>query len=195
MRYQFNDKQLKKILDNLTVCVDTRENANQHIIDFFNGKKIPYKTQKLPFGDYSIMLPENSFEGQKQDIYFYDDFVIERKANLDELAGNLKDDASRLKKELAHLNMNKIKFYIFLEDEKYHEHIRNGEYRSEYDPFTFMQRLKKGIEAEYSTMIIPVSKKCMGSEIYYTLQAFVYALFKHKGFILDESESDINGSL
>jgi hypothetical protein len=55
-----------------------------------------------------------------------------------------------------------------------------------------MQRIKKGIEAEYNTVIVPVDKQVMGSEIYYTLQAFVYALFKHKGFILEESESDIN---
>lgn len=192
MRFQFNDKQLKKILDNLIVCVDTREQSNQHIINFFNRKKIKYKVQKLPLGDYSIMLPKNSYEGQVQDIYFYDDFVIERKADLDELAGNLKEDAARLKKELAHLNMNRIKFYIFIEDLNYEENLRNANYRSQYDAFTLMQRLYKGIEAEYNTMIIPVSKDCIGSRIYYTLQAWVYALFKHKGFILEESESDIN---
>ena len=41
-------------------------------------------------------------------------FVVERKANIDELANNLKDDAARLKKELAHLNKYNIEFYIFL---------------------------------------------------------------------------------
>lgn len=68
--------------------------------------------------------------------------------------------------------------------------LRNGNFRSQYDPFTLMQRIKKGIEAEYNTVIVPVDKKCMGSEIYYTLQAFVYALFKHKGFIINNSKED-----
>ena len=66
MRYKFTDKQLKKILDNLIICIDSREQSNQHIIDFFNKKKIPYKVMKLSLGDYSIMLPKGSFDGQSQ---------------------------------------------------------------------------------------------------------------------------------
>lgn len=87
------------------------------------------------------------------------------------------------------MNKYDIKYFFFVEDKDFHENLRNGNYRSQYDPFTLMQRIKKGIEAEYNTVIVPVDKKCMGSEIYYTLQAYVYNLFKHKGFIL-ESEVD-----
>ncbi len=39
MEFKFKDKELKKILDNLTIIIDSREQANQHIIDFFNKKK------------------------------------------------------------------------------------------------------------------------------------------------------------
>ncbi|NFE85321.1 ERCC4-type nuclease [Clostridium botulinum] len=190
MQWKFNDKELKKVLDNLTIVVDTREQANQHIIDFFNKKKIPYVVEKLPFGDYSCKIPIGSFEYQGRDIYFNNDIVIERKNSIDEIAGNLKEDAARLKKELAHMNMHDIKYFFFVEDKDFHENLRNGNYRSQYDPFTLMQRIKKGIEAEYNTVIVPVDKKCMGSEIYYTLQAYVYNLFKHKGFIL-EGEGEI----
>ena len=49
MMYKFNQKEIKKILDSLVIIVDTRENANSHIIDFFNNKKIPYSIEKLPF--------------------------------------------------------------------------------------------------------------------------------------------------
>ena len=38
--YNFNKKEIKYILDNLTICVDSRENSNKYIIDFFNKKKI-----------------------------------------------------------------------------------------------------------------------------------------------------------
>ena len=190
MRYRFTDKQLKKILDNIIICVDSRENANKHIIDFFNKKKIPYVVEKLPFGDYSCKIKAGSFEGQEKDIYFTNDFVVERKANIDEICGNLKDDAARLKKELAHLNKYGIEFYIFLEDENYELNLRNANYRSQYDAFTLMQRIYKGIEAEYNTMVIPVPKSCMGSKIYYFLQARVYNLLKHKGFILESEEKE-----
>ena len=192
MQWKFKDKELKKVLDNLVVIVDSRENANQHIIDFFNKKKIPYAVEKLPFGDYSCKIKAGSFEGQERDIYFTNDFVVERKANIDEICGNLKDDAARLKKELAHLNKHDIEFYIFLEDENYELNLRNSNYMSQYDAFTLMQRIYKGIEAEYNTMVIPVPKSCMGSKIYYFLQARVYNLFKHKGYILEKEGEKID---
>ncbi len=191
MEFKFKDKELKKILDNLTIIIDSREQANQHIIDFFNKKKIPYVVEKLPFGDYSCKIPIGSFECQGRDIYFNNDFVLERKASIDEIAGNLKQDAARLKKELAHLNMHNIEFYILLENPNYEEDLRQGSgvgYRSQYDAFTLMQRIYKGIEGEYHTMVIPVPKSCMGSKIYYFMQSRIYNLFKHKGFILESED-------
>jgi ERCC4-type nuclease len=192
MRYRYTDKEMKKILDNMVVIVDSREQNNQHIIEFFNKKNIPYKTIKNDFGDYTAMLPAGTLTGFTSDIYFDRDIAIERKNSIDEIAGNLKNEAYRLKKELAHMNMYDIKYFFFVEDKDFHENLRQGNYRSQYDPFTLMQRIKKGIEAEYNTVIVPVDKKCMGSEIYYTLQAFVYNLFKHKGFILEEEGEDID---
>ena len=62
MMYKFNQKEIKKILDSLVIIVDTRENANSHIIDFFNKKKIPYSIEKLPFGDYSCKIPVGTLD-------------------------------------------------------------------------------------------------------------------------------------
>lgn len=192
MRYNFTDKEMKKILNSMVVIVDSREQNNQHILDFFNKKSIPYKVIKNDYGDYTAMIPKGTINAFTCDIYFDRDIAIERKNSIDEIAGNLKDEAYRLKKELAHMNMYDIKYFFFVEDKDFHFNLRNGNYRSQYDPFTLMQRIKKMIEAEYNTVVVPVDKQVMGSEIYYTLQAFVYALFKHKGFILEESEVDSN---
>ena len=192
MMYKFNQKEIKKILDSLVIIVDTRENANSHIIDFFNKKKIPYSIEKLPFGDYSCKIPVGTLDMFTTDVYFTNDFVIERKANIDELANNLREDAARLKKELAHLNMYQIRYLIYVEDLNFEENLRQNNFRSQYDPFTLMQRLYKGIEAEYNTVIVPVDKKIIASKIYYNLQARVYNLFKHKGFILEEEGEDID---
>lgn len=192
MRYRFTDKQLKKILDSMVVIIDSREQNNQHIIDYLNKHNKPYKVVKNDFGDYTAMLPAGTLTGFTHDIYFDRDIAIERKNSIDEIAGNLKDDAARLKKELAHMNMYQIKYFFFVEDKNFHENLRQGNYRSQYDPFTLMQRIKKGIEAEYNTVIVPVDKQVIGSEIYYTLQAFIYNLFKHKGLILEEEGEDID---
>ncbi|BBK77716.1 ERCC4 domain-containing protein [Clostridium butyricum] len=192
MRYRYTDKEMKKILDNMVVIVDSREQNNQHIIEFFNKKNIPYKTIKNDFGDYTAMLPAGTLTGFTSDIYFDRDIAIERKNSIDEIAGNLKEDAARIKKELAHMNKYDIKYFFFVEDKNFHENLRNGNFRSQYDPFTLMQRIKKGIEAEYNTVIVPIDKKFIGSEIYYTLQGFVYNLFKHKGFILEEEGEEID---
>ena len=192
MRYKFTDREMKKILDSMVVIIASRDQNNQHIIDYLNKHNKPYKVVKNDFGDYTAMLPAGTLTGFTHDIYFDRDIAIERKNSIDEIAGNLKDDAARLKKELSHMNMHQIKYFFFVEDKNFHENLRQGNYRSQYDPFTLMQRIKKGIEAEYNTVIVPVDKQVIGSEIYYTLQAFIYNLFKHKGFILEEEGEDID---
>ena len=191
IRYRFTDKEVKKILDNLTILVDTREKANSHIIEFFNKKKIPYKIQKLDFGDYSCYIPKGTIDKFTTDIYFTNDFVIERKANIDEIASNLKDDAARLKKELAHLNMYQIKYLIYVEDKNFEENLRTGNFMSNYDPYTLMRRLYC-LESEYNTVFIGLDKSVMGSKIANKMQTWVHALLKHKGFILESEGKDID---
>lgn len=192
MRYKFTDKEMDKIKNSIVILVDTKEQRNEHIVSFFDKKKIQYKRVNLNYGDYSCMIPKGTIDQFTSDIYFDRDFVIERKADIDELAGNLKQDAARLKKELAHLNMYEIRYLIYIEDLNFETNLRTGNYRSEYDPFTLMNRLYKMIECEYNTTIVPVDKGVIGSKIYYRMQAWVYALMKYKGFILDESEDEIN---
>ena len=209
IRYRFTDKEVKKILDNLTILVDTRENANSHIIEFFNKKKIPYKVQKLDYGDYSIMMPQGSFNGQTRDIYFTNDIVLERKFCIDEIAMNLKDkktnineikqeiiellgkqylekvlksDYNRFKQELTSINKYGITFKILIEDPDFDENIRLGNYRNQYEPKTLYSRLKS-LESEFGTTIRPVNKLYMGSEIFNTLKYGVRNKLVHEGYI------------
>lgn len=106
MRYKFSDKEIKEILDKMVIIVDTREQANAHIIQWLQKKKKPYKTQKLDYGDYSCYLPAGSFKGQQRDVYFTNDIAIERKFCIDEIAMNLKDNKTNIneiKKEIIDL--------------------------------------------------------------------------------------------
>lgn len=187
MNYRYTDKEIKSVLDNLVILVDTREQRNEHIVDFFRKKNINHKVKKLDLGDYSCMIPKGSFEGQTRDIYFDKEIVIERKASIDELAGNFKDDGVRIKTELAHLNKYNIKCFLFIEDPEYDFNIRNGNYRSQYNPKALYNRIKKSIEIRYNTLVRPISKDVIGSEIYNTLESHVYEVFKAKGYF---EESD-----
>ena len=209
MRYRFTDGETKNILDNLTILIDTREKANSHIINFFNKKKIPYKVQKLDYGDYSIMMPRGSFNGQTRDIYFTNDIVLERKFCIDEIAMNLKDkktnineikqeiidllgkqylekvlksDYNRFKQELTSINKYGITFKILIEDPDFDENIRLGNYRNQYEPKTLYSRLKS-LESEFRTTIRPVNKLYMGSEIFNTLKYGVRNKLVHEGYI------------
>ncbi|WP_368488460.1 ERCC4 domain-containing protein [Clostridium sp. BJN0013] len=209
MRYKFTDKEVNELLNKIIILIDSREQANSHILEWFDKHKKSFKVQKLDYGDYSCFLPAGSFKGQQRDILFTDELVIERKFCIDELAMNLKDnktnlneikketidllgkeylakvlktDYNRLKYEFANMNRYNIEFYIFLEDENFDRNIRYGNYRAQYDPKTLYARLK-GLEREFHTIIRPCSEEVMGSEIYNTLRYGVRNILVHRGFI------------
>jgi len=209
LRYKFTNKEIIDILNRMIIVIDSREQANSHVIGWFNSNKVNYKVTKLEYGDYSCYLPAGCFDGQTRDIFFTDELVIERKFCIDELAMNLKDnktnindinaeiieifgekylekvlktDYNRMKFEFANLNRHDIEFYIFMEDKNYDENIRAGNFRSEYNPATLYKRLK-ALEREFHTMIRPMSKEIIGSEIYNTLRYGVRNILVHKGFI------------
>lgn len=116
----------------MTILVDTREheNKNDHILNFFDSKKIPWKKVKLDYGDYSFMIPADESLGIFRDLYFSKHIMIERKANLEEFAHNVSKERDRIKKELALAPLNKV---IIIENSDYSD-IINGNYRGEYNP-------------------------------------------------------------
>ena len=54
MRSFYNDVETKALLKSLTMIVDSREQKNQHILRYFTEKNIPYRVQKLDYGDYGV---------------------------------------------------------------------------------------------------------------------------------------------
>ena len=115
----------------MTILVDTREHEgkNDHILNYFDSKNINWKKQKLDFGDYSFMIPANKELDIPRDLYFDSKIMIERKANLDELIGNIVKDRSRLKKEFALAPLTKV---MVIENASYQD-IINGNYMGHYD--------------------------------------------------------------
>lgn len=102
-------------------------------------------------------------------MYFDNEIVIERKANIDELAGNMKEpDRTRLKKEFSYLKSRGTKVHFFIQDKDYDVNLRKGNYRSEYSPKALYGSIKS-FETEFNFTVRPLSENTIGSEIYNTL--------------------------
>ena len=132
--YRYTDTELKKILKSITVIVDTREQENSHITEWFDSKEIPYIKRALPQMDYSFFLPANPELGILKDIWFNKEIAIERKASLTELANNFTNERDRFEKEMTLAKAKKK--YLLIENSNYQD-ILNGNYRSQYSSKSF----------------------------------------------------------
>lgn len=137
-QYKYTDIDLKSLLHSITILVDTREQKNDHITNYFEKQGISWKSYKLSYGDYSFMIPANNKLGVIRDLYFDKDFVIERKANLEELSNNLTQGRERLENEF--IRANNTKLILVIEDNKYDDIIKH-KYNTQYNPKSFIASL------------------------------------------------------
>ena len=137
--YHYTKAEQDKLLNSMTVLVDTREHdgKNDHILNYFDKKKINWTKQKLDYGDYSFMVPANEDLGIIRDLYFDKEIVIERKASLDEFAGNITKERERIKKEFTLAPKHKV---LLIENGSYADLI-SGNYRSRYDSKSYWATL------------------------------------------------------
>lgn len=173
MRYIFSDKEIKQALKNMVILVDSREQRNEHILKWFDDKKIKYKVRKNDYGDYSCYIPGDILPGITKDLYFDTEISIERKANIDELANNLKaENRPRLKSEFAHMKLYDIKCHLFIEDINFDDNIRKGNYRSCYNGKALNGSIE-GLLAQYNISFQAVDKQYIAAKIYNKLYYFV----------------------
>ncbi len=99
MVHRYTDKEYNTLLDNMVILVDTREQNNKHITDWFDNHGIKWESKKLHTGDYNFKILKN--DALFKDIYFTDMLIIERKGNIDELAENITDKSGRFLRELG----------------------------------------------------------------------------------------------
>lgn len=122
----------------MTILVDTREKENKHILDFFDAKKIQYKTKALNYGDYSFMIPKSDELSIPRDLIFSHKIMIERKGSLEEISGNISQERARFEKEMALAPERKV---LLIENASYKDLV-NGNYRTDYKPASFLATLQ-----------------------------------------------------
>ena len=185
--YKFTETEVKKLLkENFMILYDTREQVNQHILDYFDKNKIPYKKQKIDEGDYTAIITKRPDMGIYRDLYFK--VAVERKNSIDELASNLAEETDtrdniRLERELERAKHKGIMMFLVIEDKNGLDNIKNGRYRSQYSKTALMAKLTS-IQIKYLNDTIFEDKKNTGCEIYRKLR---YAV----RYFLIEGELDI----
>lgn len=184
VQYRFKDIEIQKLLkENFMILYDTREQQNQHILDYFNKKKIQAKKQKIDEGDYTAIITKREDMGINRDLYF--NIAVERKNSVDELAGNLGEkrddyrDDIRLERELKRARQKGTMVYLLIEDKDGMENIQKGNYRSQYSSKAFEAKLAS-IEINYLKGIRFVDKAESGRTILKLLYYSVMEALKEK---------------
>ena len=166
-RHKFPIGEIKRMTKSMVVIVDSREKKNSHILGYFDKQSISYQIGALEYGDYSFMIPA-SVAGE--DIYFHRDIVIERKASLEELSGNLAQERERFEKEFLKAGNDGCKVYLMIESPGGYSDIIGHKYRTEFTPTAYMASLKT-FEHRFNANIQFISPEYAG---YYIVSTFQY---------------------
>lgn len=131
MKKLLTETELNKILKDLVIVHDTREQVNEHITGYFDKHYIKHIRRGLQTGDYSVQFGNQTLEG---------DVVIERKANIDEIAGNFTVQRERFEHEFERAKAKGIKVFLLIENCSW-TRILAHEYRSKLSPKSLMASL------------------------------------------------------
>lgn len=158
-----NNAELDAAMNTMKILIDTREKKNSHIAAALEGRKCPFKPHKLNYGDYTCEYDTDT----NKCISFENKVVIERKANLDELAGNITKGRDRFEREFLRAKADNAKVYLMIESGSY-EDIKNHCYRSMLPPNAYLNTLFSWQE-KYNITITFTTKKFAADYIYGTL--------------------------
>lgn len=118
-------KEMENILKSLFLLVDTREQPTEAYFKRIESVGLPYRRQKLDFGDYSCgFCAQSGFE-----VLLDKEIAIERKMNIDEICANFTKGRDRFAREFERATKNGAKIHLIVENGNY-EKVINGKYKS-----------------------------------------------------------------
>ena len=173
-QYKFSVEEIKRLTKSMVILVDSREKKNTHILDYFRKQGISFRTEKLEYGDYSFMIPSTA---AGEDIYFHRDCVVERKASLEELSGNLTGERERFEKEFLKAGNDGCKVYLMVEAPGGYSDIIAHRYKTEFTPAAFMSSMKTW-ESRFGCNVQFIDNQYSGYYIYSTFSYFCREILK-----------------
>lgn len=154
MKLRYSDKEKRAILKQMGVLADTREQVWGHVKAALEGAGCPVERGKLDQGDYTAFVPMSAFPGFQDVPGLYslqDEVVIERKANLDEIAGNFTTGRDRFEREFIRAKSKGIKVYLLIENASWAD-IFSHNYHSQLNPKSLEGSLRSW-QAKYNVSI------------------------------------------
>lgn len=136
MKQRYTEKEKTAILKNMGILVDTREQVWRHVERSLASIKCPIERGKLDQGDYTAFVPTSAFPGWENVPginSLQDEIVIERKANLDEIAGNFTTGRERFEREFIRAKAHGVKVFLLIENASWAD-VFSHNYRSQLDP-------------------------------------------------------------
>lgn len=143
MRTFYTEKEIRQRLKEMAIICDTREQVNYNIISYLDAKHISYIERKLDVGDYAFQCGGQTYET---------DVAVERKANLDELAGNLTADRKRFEQEMIRAKARGTKVFLLIENASWQD-IYAHDYKSKLEPKSMIGTLLSW-QARYNVTIL-----------------------------------------
>ena len=121
--------EIDRMLDSMTVLVDTREQDTPALHTRLEGLKRPFRRCKLEYGDYSceITKPDGKITSAANKI------AIERKMNLDEVCMCFTSGRERFEREFKRAKQDGAKVYLLIENASIDKALA-GTYRSRMNP-------------------------------------------------------------
>ena len=158
MHKYLTDKEITEQLKGLTILIDKREQVNHHLTEYFDKKKIPYIERSMSVGDYSAMLGNMTLE---------QDVVVERKANIDEVCGNMTADRDRFEREFQRAKCDGTKVFLIIENCTWSDIFLHN-YRSKLKPQSLIATLLAW-QVRFNITIVFCKPSETGQIIYGTL--------------------------
>lgn len=154
MKIRYTDKEVRAILKQMGILADTREQKWEHIRWALDNAGCPVERGKLGQGDYTAFVPMSAFPGFQDVPGLYslqDEVVIERKANLDEIAGNFTTGRERFEREFIRAKARDIKVHLLIENASWAD-IFSHNYHSQLNPKSLEGSLRSW-QAKYNVSI------------------------------------------
>ena len=131
MHKLYSDGEITRLLKEMVIVTDSREQVNGHVLGYFDKYKIAHTSRKLDTGDYSVMIGDTTFET---------DVCIERKASIDEIAGNFTASRQRFEDEFMRAKASDLKVFLLIENCTWQD-ILSHNYVSQLKPQSLMASL------------------------------------------------------
>lgn len=161
-----NNFDVDKCLESFKILVDSREQPTPNAKKRYKAFCAPYEIRTLDYGDYAAtctlpngreLLPIGSGKRIKAPV------VIERKMNLDELAGCFTRGRDRFKREFERAAKNGASVYLLVENATW-ENLYNGKYRSRFNPVAYTASITAWM-ARYDAKVIMCKAETSGKLI------------------------------